>query len=133
MVKKIVMWIIITVFLITFTQAGKVNYTMKLSCNSNSMYPAINCTNKLIVNVFNKNIDKPIIGEIYCYATDRRIYMAPAYFYICHRLVYIENDKYIFSGDNNGYDDPPVELKYIHIHIIKITNFGENYGIQTRK
>jgi len=119
--KKYIIYIFYIILLSSLVFAdGKVDYKMKLVCSSNSMYPAINCTNLLTVNTVNLN--EPLeLGEVYCYYPDYRNFYVPAYFMICHRLIKINNDNLIFKGDNNQETDPPIYKRQIHLKIVNIS------------
>ena len=104
--------------LISTVSAGKVNYTMRLSCTSNSMEPTISCSDNLVVNTVSPS-EGLTVGSIYCYRPDYRYYRLPVYWKVCHRLMSDMNDTLIFKGDNNNYLDQAVHRKYVALKVIR--------------
>ena len=115
--KKILLWIIGIALLLPIVSAGKVNYTTYSSCASDSMAPAFDCHDKLIVNTVNPQ-DVIVEGDVYCYRADTRSFNLPWYYYICHRFIYYQDNHLIFAGDNNPFEDEPIERKYVAWKII---------------
>ena len=109
--------------LIILLTAGKINYTWSISCNTNSMYPAINCTSgkpvRVIVNTVSPN-ETLTPRAIYWYRPDYRLFSIPSMWYVAHRYIGEYGGLYYFNGDNNPTVDPGVERKYIHLKVIKI-------------
>lgn len=79
-----------------------------LDSNSNSMYPTINKTSKVLIK------DNPKLSEIKL--NDIVLFSNPfvkslsygnhiTYFYVLHRIVGITKTGYITKGDNNNYTD----------------------------
>ena len=115
--KKILMWIIGIALLLPIVSAGKVNYTTYSSCASDSMAPTLGCHDKLIVNTIDSD-DLIYPTKIYCYRTSGTWTGFPSYYYVCHRLINVDNKLYTFKGDNNAFADEPVERRFIAWQII---------------
>jgi hypothetical protein len=62
--------------------------------------------------------DNLTIGDIYCYRPDYRNFYIPFMWDVCHRLISINGDYLVFRGDNNGYDDPDVHRRYVHLKVL---------------
>lgn len=111
--KKII-YFIMFIMILSIVNAGKVDYVRYFDDCTGSMLPTISCKDKLIINT----VDEPIINNIYCYRPDYRNFNLASMWLVCHRLVDIQEDLYIFKGDNNKYNDEPIERKYIAWEII---------------
>lgn len=103
----------------SFVIAGKVDYYQYLTCDSNSMYPAISCEDRLTINVVHR-WDEVEVDNIYCYRPDRRSKYGNPYDLTCHRLIIVVNDLYYFKGDNLFNWDTPIERKYIATEVVYI-------------
>jgi len=115
---KYINYIILLLILISTVSAGKVNYTMRLSCTSNSMEPTISCRDDLIVNTVSLS-EGLTVGSVYCYRPDYRYYRLPVYWKVCHRLTSEINGSLIFKGYNNNYYDKPVDRKFVALKVIR--------------
>lgn len=107
---RIVIYLLIGLLFITPVIGGKVNYNMVLK--GDSMYPTITDGEMVTINTITKH-DIINIGGIYCYRPDYSLWNVPLFGHICHRLGYITNGLYYFSGDNNFFYDEGIERKYI--------------------
>ena len=109
-------WLSLAIFmaLSSCALAGKVNYSIYASCASDSMAPAFDCHDKLIVNTVNPQ-DVIVEGDVYCY--QQGIY-GRTRILICHRLIRIEVKSLAFQGDNNPFEDDPVQRRQVAWKII---------------
>lgn len=108
--------------------AGKVDYIIQPTCESDSMYPSVRCGDRFVVNTHTKN-DNLTIGDIYCYRGNTIYWGITWDTHICHRLTDTDDEYAYFLGDRGvpfcleGTDwcgDPPVEHKFIAYHVIEV-------------
>jgi signal peptidase I len=115
--------ILIFINIIPFT-LGKVDYIWSANCNTHSMHPYFceegrTAPQKMAVNTITSE-DEIKVGDVYWYRPNYNYYKIPAYHYVIHRLVKIEDGLYYFKGDNNDYVDEGIERKYIHLRVVRI-------------
>ena len=115
--------ILLAFLLVPLVSAGKINYTWSVDCDTNSMYPAINCTSGTDIIVTVNTVtphDNLTVGDIYWYRPDYRNFNLPLFWHVSHRLVKVENGTCYFHGDGLKYPDKPVDCKYVAIHVIDV-------------
>lgn len=128
---KICILCILCIISLPFIEGGKVEYKIKSTCMkypkiqsftynenvSDSMYPAFTCKDTILINSINSN-DIVVVGKVYCYRPDYRNFYIPAYFYVCHRLINVTSYGLKFKGDNNLFEDPIVDRRYVAYEIL---------------
>lgn len=76
-----------------------------ISCGSHSMYPTINCTNSVYINLTqNVRLNDIIVFRNPDNFTVFRGRSVEEY-YVMHRIVKVNRTHFITKGDNNTYDD----------------------------
>lgn len=86
-------------------------HAFRISCNTDSMYPALDCTSKYRLERYNNTYKDIKIGDIVVFNADsgtRWKYKSWFYVsYVYHRVINItKSGNYITKGDNNDYADP---------------------------
>ena len=86
-----------------------------LNCDSNSMYPTLNCTNTQVMENANKKNIK--LNEIVWFRVPEGYRWQVSSKYIVHRIVGRRKEGWLTRGDNNNITDPWIltdsEIKFI--------------------
>lgn len=87
-------------------------HTAIVSCETNSMYPAMSCNDRLLYRKFNGTVE---LGKAYMYDRGDKL--------VVHRAVGcldLDCVNVIFRGDNNSYNDtaiPKTKIQYVVVGV----------------
>lgn len=130
--KKRIMYILLYVLLlflmINSVSSGKVIYNFRIT--GESMLPSLNPNIKMYENLLpsyykvihmtsKEDLKNLTVGEVICFNYDKRRFLTvgnPRY--ICHRIIYYNDDMVCTEGDNNKYPDRCIEWKYVALKVL---------------
>jgi signal peptidase I len=117
---KLKLFLISTLLLIPFVDAGKVVYRLPIMC-STSMSPTFNCNSRVYVTNYAKG-EELKVNDIICFNPDYRMFEGNGYRYICHRIIDISpsTNQYLTKGDNNLNWDYWVNPRDIAFKVVNI-------------
>ncbi len=121
---KLIIALIFIIILSTVPVIGKYEYVCPrcnyfISCDSHSMSPTLNCTDKLVMEDLRDN-DYRLNDIIWFHRPNNKDKKVP---YIIHRIVGSTKQGFITKGDNNSVADPwRVKKDKIRFKVIKINN-----------